>query len=252
MPRPYATVPAEGESTSTLSSILDSREHWWISRYVQALQRIPPVTGLYLMSSSVTALLAWLINDNYPLDVLQYDLNAIKRGEIWRLATPFLYFGQLWLAHLFMAQSVALYMSSVEIAHCARPEKFVEFMLFGMTFLSAYGLAESLSGRGDMTMNSAAYHLHMYVLYYWSRLNEGSVVNCLDLFTLPAETVPAIFLLQNYLLYREFYVSDIAAIGAGYLYFYFFSDTPAVWPLHLLKRGSFKGLYQRFNNEIPR
>lgn len=248
----YAMVPAEEESKLSLANILDAREHWWISRYLQAMQRIPPVTALYLVSSTVTALLAWAANDNYPFDFLQFNLSSIKKGHLWKLVTPYLYFGQLWLSHLFMAQSVALYMSSVEISHCARPEKFVEFLLFGMTFISTYGLAESLSGRGDMTMMSAAYHLHTYMLYYWSRINEGSMVNCFDLFMLPAETVPMLFMLQNYLLYREFYVSDIAAIGAAYAYFHFLGDAPAVWPLSLLKSGAFRDLYQRYNNEIAR
>ncbi|KAK1444117.1 hypothetical protein BgAZ_100230 [Babesia gibsoni] len=252
LPRPYAMVPAEDQERSTLSSILDSREHWWISRYLQQLQRIPPVTGLYLMSSTITALLAWMVNDNYPFDIMQFDMNLIKKGEAWRLVTPFLLFGPLWLSHIFMAQSVALYMSSVEISYCAKPEKFVELLLFGMASISAYGVAESLTGRGDMTMMSAAYHLHTYMLYYWSRINEGSVVNCFDLFNLPAEAVPMLFMLQNYLLYREFYVADIAALGAAYFYFYFLSDTAAVWPMRLLQNGFFKGLYQRYNNEISR
>ncbi|GBE62047.1 DER1 [Babesia ovata] len=247
----YAMVPTEEPKTS-LSSLLDSREHWWISRHIKAIQRIPPVTGAYVALSTVSALLAWALNDNYTLNALQFDLQRVKRGEIWRLITPFLNFGPLWLAHMFMLQSVVLYMSSVEISHCAKPEKFVEFMAFGLALLSAYGVAEAIAGRHEATMSSAAYHLHTYVLYYWSRLNEGSVVNCFDLFTLPAESVPLMFLLQNYLLYREFYFADVVAIGGAYIYFYYLFDTKPVWPLLHLQGGRFKRLYQRYNNEISR
>ncbi|GFE55276.1 Der1 [Babesia ovis] len=252
VPNDSAMVPAENGNKWSLSSFMDSREHWWISRYIKAIQRVPPVTATYVALSTVMALLSWGFNDNYPLEVLQFDLQRLKRGELWRLFTPFLNFGQLWLAHLFMAQSVALYMASVEIAHCSRPEKFVEFMAFGSAFLSMCGLAEALVGRQDNTLSSGAYHLHTYVLYYWSRLNEGSVVNCFDMFDLPAESVPVLFLLQNYLLYREFYVSDIAAIAAAHFYFYFLSNSNVVWPLTLLDKVGFKKLYQRFNNEISR
>ncbi|ORM40285.1 uncharacterized protein BXIN_1833 [Babesia sp. Xinjiang] len=245
-------VPMVDEEKHSLSSLLDSREHWWISRYLKAVQRVPPITGTYVMLSTVMSLLSWAFNENYPLEVMQFDLQRLKRGEMWRILTPFLNFGQLWLGHLFMAQSVLLYMSSVEIAHCTRPEKFLEFMAFGAAFLSMYGVAEALAGRQDSTMSSAAYHLHTYVLYYWSRLNEGSVVNCFDMFNLPAESVPFLFLLQNYLLYREFYVSDLAAIAAAHFYYYFLSNSQVAWPLQRLRTGSFKKLYQRFDNEISR
>ncbi|GIX65900.1 sporozoite invasion-associated protein 1, putative [Babesia caballi] len=251
-PKLYAAVPTEADSTTSLGALLDSREHWWISRYLKALRRVPPVTGAYVAASTAAALLSWALNDNYPFEALQFDLQRVKRGELWRLVAPFFNFGQLWLAHLLMAQSVALYMSSVEVAHCTRPEKFLEFMLFGGTCLSLYGCAEAAAGRSETALLSAAYHLHVYVLYYWSRLNEGSVVNCLDLFDLPAEAVPAVFLLQNFLLYREFYVADVVAMGAAYLYFFYLADTRAVWPLRLLQGGRFKALYQRFSNEISR
>eukprot|EP00371_Babesia_bovis_P000551 XP_001609198.1 Der1-like family [Babesia bovis T2Bo] len=236
----------------SLSSLLDSREHWWLSRYVKAIKRLPPVTSSYITLSTIMALLSWGFNDNYPLEILQFDLKSFKSGKIWRILTPFLNFGQLWLAHIFMAQSVALYMASVEVSHCAKPEKFLEFMTFGTMCISLYGLADSLFGKQENTMGSAAYHLHTYVLYYWSRLNEGTVVNCFDLFNLPAEMVPFIFVLQNYLLYKEIYATDIAAIAAAHFYFYNLSNTKAIWPFSLLRKIGFKKLYERFNNEISR
>lgn len=227
---------------------LASRDHFYISRLVQGLLRIPPVTAFYLLTSTLAAFVSYFFNDNFPLDFVQYSKEGLLRGQVWRLFTPFFYFGQLWLAHFLMSQSVATYMSSVETAMCTCPEKFLEFISFGMITLSLYAFIESEVFKGSFltTFDSLAYHLHTFVLYFWGRLNEGTTVNCFDLFYIPAEYIPYLFILQNFLLYRELPRGDFAAIFFSYIYYFYIWERRVLKPFYTLKDTWFGRLYDRF------
>ncbi|EKX73103.1 uncharacterized protein BEWA_051550 [Theileria equi strain WA] len=227
---------------------LASRDHFYISRLVQGLLRIPPVTAFYLTTSTLVAFASYFFNDNFPLDCVQYSKEGLLCGQAWRLFTPYFYFGQLWMAHFLMSQSVATYMSSVETAMCTCPEKFLEFLSFGMVTISLYAFLESELFKNSFltTFDSLAYHLHTFILYFWGRLNEGNMVNCFDLFYVPAEYIPYLFMLQNFLLYREFSRGDIAAIVFSYIYYFYIWECKVLKPFDMLKGTRFEKLYDRF------
>eukprot|EP00923_Selenidium_pygospionis_P060208 GHVN01105993.1.p1 GENE.GHVN01105993.1~~GHVN01105993.1.p1 ORF type:complete len:502 (+),score=128.74 GHVN01105993.1:1627-3132(+) len=62
------------------------------------------------------------------------------------------------------------------------------------------------------------HHLASFLVYVWSRLNEGSEVNYLDLFNVKAEHLPWLFLFQSWMTDGDVAVLDVGGIALGWLY----------------------------------
>ncbi|KAK2197850.1 Derlin [Babesia duncani] len=245
-----ATRRYEAILPSCVQDAINAREHWFIMRMLQPLCRIPPITGSYLTGCFMIALWSWAFNGNMPPPAFTFDLVKIQQGQVWRCFTPLLLLGQLWLEFGLLAQSVAMYMSGVEIGLCKRPEKFVEMLTFAVTTLSLYGLAEAHYGHGHSLMDNLPTSLGIFLIYYWSRMYEGTMVNCFDLIQLPSEWVPFLILIQNGL-FGHFSRMDLAAIAFAYLYYYALAEAEALAPFRALATRRFRSLYERYLNEMP-
>ncbi|SBT76827.1 DER1-like protein [Plasmodium ovale] len=226
---------------------LDYVENNYIYSYVKSFKRTPPITKLYLISTFLLSVLIHINKNVYKL--ILYDFHKIfKKGEIWRLITPYLYIGNLYLQYILMFNYLNIYMSSVEIAHYKNPEDFLIFLTYGYMLNILFTIVGSMYNEnvmeikkhihniGNLIMkkcknkeqkidikkehyNHLGYVFSTYILYYWSRINEGTLINCFELFLIKAEYVPFFFVIQNILLYNEFSFYEVASILASYLFF---------------------------------
>ncbi|SBT34891.1 DER1-like protein (Der1-2) [Plasmodium ovale wallikeri] len=194
---------------------LDYVENNYIYSYVKSFKRTPPITKLYLISTFLLSVLIHINKNVYKL--ILYDFHKIfKKGEIWRLITPYLYIGNLYLQYILMFNYLNIYMSSVEIAHYKNPEDFLIFLTYGYMLNILFTIVGSMYNEnvmeikkhihniGNLIMkkcknkeqkidikkehyNHLGYVFSTYILYYWSRINEGTLINCFELFLIKAD-----------------------------------------------------------------
>ncbi|SOV20887.1 DER1-like protein [Plasmodium sp. DRC-Itaito] len=269
---------------------IDYIENNIIYSYIKSFKRTPPITKIYLLSTFILSVLIHVNKNVYKL--ILFDFNKIfKKGEIWRLFTPYFYIGNLYLQYILMFNYLNIYMSSVEISHYKNPEDFLIFLTYGYIsnllftiwanmynenimnlklhihnfknffikdYTSKYNIRTKISNNNNININSKnnsrsssssssrsssssnniyhnnnsknidikkehynhlGYVFSTYILYYWSRINEGTLINCFELFFIKAEYVPFFFIIQNILLYNEFSLYEVASIFSSYLFF---------------------------------
>ncbi|SOV75906.1 DER1-like protein [Plasmodium reichenowi] len=288
---------------------IDYIENNIIYSYIKSFKRTPPITKIYLLGTFLLSVLIHINKNVYKL--ILFDFNKIfKKGEIWRLFTPYFYIGNLYLQYILMFNYLNIYMSSVEISHYKKPEDFLIFLTFGYIsnllftiwanmynenimnvklyihnfknlfikdYISKYR-SKSTTNNNINSNNSSnnrsnnnhynnsknidikkeqynhlGYVFSTYILYYWSRINEGTLINCFELFFIKAEYVPFFFIIQNILLYNEFSLYEVASIFSSYLFFtyekYFKFNYLRLFFKTLLKAIRIYPLYDRYKEE---
>lgn len=176
--------------------------------------KTPPMTQLYVGSSMLITVLSFILNQNKWPDILHFDWSKIATGQIWRIASAFMFFGQLDLFYPLTMQFVWQHMTQLERLNYNRPEDFFIMVLFGGSTLIALYTILGLSTR------FLGHNLATYLVYIWSRVFEGTDVSFMDLFTLKAELLPWFFSAQTMLLEQEIPWADIVGIFVGHLYYY--------------------------------
>ncbi|ANQ07652.1 Derlin [Plasmodium coatneyi] len=232
---------------------LDYIENSYFYSYIKSFKRTPPLTKLYLLCTFILSICMHVNKNIYKLIVFDFG-KVFYEGQVWRLITPYFYIGNLYLQYFLMFNYLHIYMSSVEIAHYKNPEDLVTFLTFGYlsnllftiigsmyneNVLNLQGYVNKLrrvilSGGKSSTptktdttdvriskeqYNHLGYVFSTYILYYWSRINEGTLINCFELFLIKAEYVPFFFIVQNILLYNEFSLFEVASILSSYFFF---------------------------------
>ncbi|CDO62567.1 DER1-like protein [Plasmodium reichenowi] len=291
---------------------IDYIENNIIYSYIKSFKRTPPITKIYLLGTFLLSVLIHINKNVYKL--ILFDFNKIfKKGEIWRLFTPYFYIGNLYLQYILMFNYLNIYMSSVEISHYKKPEDFLIFLTFGYIsnllftiwanmynenimnvklyihnfknlfikdYISKYrskSTTNNNNNNNNININSnnrsnnnhynnsknidikkeqynhLGYVFSTYILYYWSRINEGTLINCFELFFIKAEYVPFFFIIQNILLYNEFSLYEVASIFSSYLFFtyekYFKFNYLRLFFKTLLKAIRIYPLYDRYKEE---
>jgi len=172
------------------------------------------MTKTFLLASVSLSLYSYLYNHNVWPAALSLDWDAVKRGQLWRLATCFLYFGKFGLSYGLTFNFLWTYMSSLEKINYKTPDEFFLMILFGAVGLLStspfFGISADMLGHG----------LSSFLVYIWSRIYEGQQVNFMDLFVIRAEYIPWAFLMQAWLLEGESPVSDIVSLVIGWVYIY--------------------------------
>ncbi|CAB38986.4 DER1-like protein [Plasmodium falciparum NF54] len=289
---------------------IDYIENNIIYSYIKSFKRTPPITKIYLLGTFLLSVLIHMNKNVYKL--ILFDFNKIfKKGEIWRLFTPYLYIGNLYLQYILMFNYLNIYMSSVEISHYKKPEDFLIFLTFGYISNLLFTIWANMYNENIMNVklyihnfknffikdcvskytsrsstnnnsnninsnnrssnnnnhynnsknidikkeqyNHLGYVFSTYILYYWSRINEGTLINCFELFFIKAEYVPFFFIIQNILLYNEFSLYEVASIFSSYLFFtyekYFKFNYLRLFFKTLLKVIHIYPLYDRYKEE---
>lgn len=230
---------------------VDYIENNYLYSYIKSFRRTPPITKLYLLCTLLLSICMHVNKNIYKLILFDFG-KVFYEGQLWRLITPYFYIGNLYLQYFLMFNYLHIYMSSVEIAHYKNPEDLLTFLTFGYLSNLLFTIIGSMysenvmnlqryvnqlrrvillggkssSTKGDTTVriakeqyNHLGYVFSTYILYYWSRINEGTLINCFELFLIKAEYVPFFFIIQNVLLYNEFSLFEVASILSSYFFF---------------------------------
>ena len=185
-----------------------------VSTVTSIWNKTPPMTQVYIASSMCITLLSFLLNKNKWPDFLHFDWGSIFTGQVWRLYTAFLFFGQLDMFYPLTMQFVWQHMAQLEKLNYSKPEEFLVMLLFGAgTLITLYSLL-------GISMKFLGHNLATFLVYIWSRVFEGSDVNFMDLLTLKAEMLPWFFCAQTFLLEREVPLADLIGIVVGHIYYY--------------------------------
>ena len=171
----------------------------------------PKITKILILSSFSTSLLIWTgLATN--LDIyLNFSL-VIKKFQIWRLLTTFLYFGEFNLnlilhMYIFFRDSKIL---EKKVFHGSAAD-YLYFLLFCMLFLLF------LSPFTQSIFLSSS--LNFAMMYYWGRKSKMTNVEFMGVFTFRAPYLCIFYLMISFLLGYE-YKELIYGIIVGHVYFF--------------------------------
>lgn len=179
---------------------------------------LTPITKWWLVAAVVSGLGARLGLLNPWL--LAWDWTAIThKFQIWRLVTPFAFFGMPsfpWLIQLFMlSRFIPAYerdpFPSGSGAHMGNQADTVFMLAFG-------GAVLLLAGAAWLGMPFLAGALFMMVLYVWSKRHPETPTS-FYMFQVPAAYLPWVMVGFSFIVGQD-PIPDLLGIGVGHLYFF--------------------------------
>ena len=182
-------------------------------------QEAPKVTKFLTLSTIAISLLSWFEIIS-PIGLyLNFNL-IVKKFQIWRLFTNFMYFGEFSLSFFFHAiiyfRNSKLLEKNVFKGNVADYIFFLVFCMMILLFLSYFTgslfLAQSLS---------------FAMTYYWGRKSKLTQVELMGIFNIRAPYLPMVYLTISFLLDNNF-VTDLLGLIAGHLFFYFRDILPRI------------------------
>jgi len=180
--------------------------------------RQPPVTRGFILSSVALASLCSLeVISPYSL-YLNWQL-ILREGEIWRLLTSFLFFGNFSIPFFWNLYVLVFYCSSLEeMAFRGRTADFLYMLIVGaaMLLLATYFFGSSFF------MSNAVIDLMTYV---WGRRNSNTMMHFV-FFAVRAVYLPWALAFVSWLMNGSLQ-DHLMGIAVGHIY-YFFED---VYPL---------------------
>lgn len=194
---------------------LDLQDWFW---------EIPPVTRVYLVLSF--ALTAACALDFVSLFSLYFNAQLVLRGEVWRLVTNFLFFGQFGLNFVLHLFFVVRYSRSLEESFFrGRAADFVFLLVFGGALMTLFGPYVKVPFFGES--------LSFMMVYIWARRNPMQRLSLFGLLPVTAPYLPWVLLGLSLVLGSSGVVFDCIGIAVGHVY-YFFED---VYPCVAESRG---------------
>nr|AGE94904.1 endoplasmic reticulum membrane protein [Encephalitozoon cuniculi] len=184
--------------------------------------RVPPITRYMTLLISAVALLVYV--DAVSPYSLYYSPLFLKRLEIWRVFTSFLYFGKPTL-DMFM-HVVFLYRYSRMLEEgCVNTSEYFWLILVISSVLFAISNIYGISALG--TSFSAT------ITYIWTKRNPRAIVQIFGFISFPAFYLP--FILPGFMLLsrRSISIDDVLGIVVGHL-FHYFKDVYPRWGRDIL------------------
>ncbi|KAM7348393.1 derlin 2 [Cochliomyia hominivorax] len=203
---------------------------------------IPPVTRFYTTACVITTLAVHLDLVS-PLQLYFNPILIIRKLQLWRLATTFLFFGSVGISFFFNMVFTYRYCRMLEEGSFrGRSSDFVMMFLFGGALMTFFGLFVNLLFLGQA--------FTLMLVYVWSRRNPFVRMNFFGVMNFQAPYLPWVLLCCSMILGNTIWV-DIIGMGVGHIY-YFLED---VFPFQrngykFLKTPNF--LKVLFNEHIDR
>uniref|UniRef100_A0A1A9ZHZ1 Derlin n=1 Tax=Glossina pallidipes TaxID=7398 RepID=A0A1A9ZHZ1_GLOPL len=204
---------------------------------------IPPVTRFYTTACVLTTLVVHL-DIVSPLQLYFNPTLILRKLQLWRLATTFLFFGSsVGITFFFNIVFTYRYCRMLEEGSFrGRSSDFVTMFLFGATLMIFFGMFVNLLFLGQA--------FTLMLVYVWSRRNPGVRMNFFGVMNFQAPYLPWVLLCCSMILGNTIWV-DIIGMGVGHIY-YFLED---VFPFQrngykFLKTPNFLKLL--FNEHIDR
>jgi len=178
-------------------------QNWWDS--------IPKVTRLIFAGTfGVTLLGNWGLISPYYL-ILNWQ--AIYKGfEVWRLISPFLFFGKLSFPFLIHLIFLYRYSTALEAIHFeGRRADYVWFIILGviLLLLSSVVYFQVLLAKG----------LSFYILYYWSRKNPTVQITFFFGIKFQGIYLPWCLMFFN-MIQGGFPIGELIGVVIGHVYFF--------------------------------
>eukprot|EP00924_Labyrinthula_sp_SR-Ha-C_P003334 snap_masked-scaffold_15-processed-gene-6.33-mRNA-1 protein AED:0.04 eAED:0.04 QI:0/0/0/1/1/1/2/0/224 len=186
---------------------------------------LPLVTRTYVTFCFITSSLTTM--DMISAFHLYFNLNKILQGQIYRLVTPFVYFGDFSLDFAFSMYFTIRYLRSLEESSFSnRTLDFLWLILYGAfsTLLIAPFLKENFLSRS----------LTFMVIYIWGRKNPHMTLSLLGLLTFKAPYVAFVLCGMSLLFGQPLGLNFI-----GHFYFYMDDIFPQVADLRRWKKRNY-------------
>ncbi|XP_028679803.2 LOW QUALITY PROTEIN: derlin-2 [Erpetoichthys calabaricus] len=182
--------------------------------FTQEYLQIPPVTRAYTTACVLTTA-AVQLEFITPFQLYFNPDLIVKRYQLWRLITNFLFFGPLGFSFLFNMIFLYRYCRMLEEGSFrGRTADFVFMFLFGGILMTLFGLFASLFFLGQA--------FTIMLVYIWSRRNPYVRMNFFGLLNFQAPFLPWVLMGFSLLLGNSI-VIDLLGIGVGHVY-YFLED----------------------------
>merc|ERR1711879_159225 len=187
-------------------------------------RQVPPITRAYVGACVVTTLAVHLEFIN-PLTLYFNGRLLGNKHEIWRLLTPFLFFGYFGLNFIFHIYFLTRHSWELEDQfYRGRTGDYIFLFLFGALLLL---LINGFMVWYGSPMMFLAPSLAFMVVYVWSRRNPSVNMSFLGLFTFSAPYLPWVILGFGLLLGQS-PMHDLLGIAAGHVYYYLEDVYPRV------------------------
>ncbi|XP_051509393.1 derlin-2-like [Myxocyprinus asiaticus] len=180
----------------------------------QEYMQIPAVTRAYTTACVLTTA-AVQLEFITPFQLYFNPGLILKRYQVWRLITNFLFFGPLGFSFLFNMIFLYRYCRMLEEGSFrGRTADFVYMFLFGGALMTLFGLFANLFFLGQA--------FTIMLVYVWSRRNPYIHMNFFGLLNFQAPFLPWVLMGFSLLLGNSI-VIDLLGIGVGHIY-YFLED----------------------------
>lgn len=201
-----------------------------MARLVEMLMDIPPVSRVAAITAASLSLGTTLRVVNPFLFNLSWPA-IVHRGQLWRLLTSFLYFGDFSIGVVFTAIQNIAYLKSLERETFTG--RLTEFLLF-LFFLWASILLISFV----YPMFYTTTPFFTGVMYLWGRTNPDKLISFYGIITLQACYLPIVFIIIT-LWQKQSIVPLLIGVGLGHTFYFLYSICPRVYgvsPIQKLSR----------------
>eukprot|EP01130_Rhizamoeba_saxonica_P007919 TRINITY_DN3201_c0_g1_i3.p1 TRINITY_DN3201_c0_g1~~TRINITY_DN3201_c0_g1_i3.p1 ORF type:complete len:213 (+),score=18.90 TRINITY_DN3201_c0_g1_i3:15-653(+) len=204
----------------------------------QWLKNLPIITKTYMLACILTTLAVEMDLISFLKLYLNFDL-IYNKGEVWRLGTNFLFFGEFGLYYIFhMCFLVRHSRLLEENSFRGRTGDFLFLYLFGAVILLildwVFWYTSIVSN--PMFLGQC---LAFMVVYVWARRNPHARMSFLGIFTFNAPMLPYVIIGIELLVGQSFSVFDLMGIFAGHLYYFLMDVYPVTSGRRLLKTPAF-------------
>ncbi|ADM12681.1 endoplasmic reticulum membrane protein [Encephalitozoon intestinalis ATCC 50506] len=185
--------------------------------------RVPPITRCMVLLITMVSLLVYV--DAVSPYSLYYSPLFLRKFEVWRIFTSFLYFGKPTL-DMFM-HVVFLYRYSRMLEEgCINTSEYFWLVLVISSTLFAISNIYGISALGTSFSST--------ITYIWTKRNPRAIVQIFGFISFPAFYLP--FILPGFMLLtrRSISIDDVLGIVVGHL-FHYFKDIYPRWGRDILK-----------------
>mmetsp|Transcript_16597 Transcript_16597/g.18461 ORF Transcript_16597/g.18461 Transcript_16597/m.18461 type:complete len:240 (-) Transcript_16597:43-762(-) len=200
-------------------------------------RNLPIITKAYMTACLLTTLAVYL-------DLIQWidiylNFRLIWEGQVWRLGTNFLFFGNPGLGFIFhMVFLVRHSRLSEEGSFRGRTADYLYMWLFGGFLLLSIDFLFWYTKIAPNPLFLGP-SLSMMVVYVWSRRNPHVRMSFLGLFTFNAPYLPWVILGIELLVDQGGSIFDVMGIAVGHLYYFLEDVYPQTTGRRLLKTPGF-------------
>ncbi|AFN84162.1 endoplasmic reticulum membrane protein [Encephalitozoon romaleae SJ-2008] len=185
--------------------------------------KVPPITRYMILLISTVALLVYI--DAVSPYSLYYSPLFLKKLEIWRVFTSFLYFGRPTLDMFMHVVFLYRYSRMLEEGCVSTSEYF--WLIFVIS--SALFVISNIYGISALGTSFSS-----TITYIWTKRNPRAIVQIFGFISFPAFYLP--FILPGFMLLskRSISIDDVLGIVVGHL-FHYFKDVYPRWGRDILR-----------------